>query len=78
MNTFVISRKPIQFTNYDSPMYYEYWNGDDPWGDYSYCRHYESKDEAISIASSLAQHIEYLYFVEEIDEDGFVLMEYEV
>lgn len=85
MNKFVVARKRREHAQEESPRYYEYWNGDNSWGDYAVnykgrrkviCRKYNSKDVAMSIAESLAQHSEYVYLVIEVDEDDFVEMEY--
>lgn len=74
--TFVVSRKPYEHKDQDDPQYYEYWNGNEPWGDYMQARHYDSKDVAMRIAEAIATHHEFVYQVEEVDEYGFVLEEY--
>lgn len=85
MNKFVVARKLREHAQEESPAYYEYWNGNDPWGDYAVnykgrrkviVRKYSSKDTAMSIAEALAQQAEYVYMVIEVDEDDFVEMEY--
>lgn len=76
--TFVVSRKPYEHKDQDDPQYYEYWNGNEPWGDYMQARHYDSKDVAMRIAEAIAMHREFCYLVEEVDEYGFVVMAYEV
>lgn len=76
--TFVVSRKPYEYKDQEDLKYYEYWNGNEPWGDYMKARHYDTKEMAMSIAESLATHCEFVYRVEEIDYCGFVVREYEV
>ena len=78
MRTFIVSRKPYEHKDNDDPQYYEYWNGDEPWGEYVQARRYDSKEEAMQVAESLAMHSEFVYQVEEVDEWDFVLKEYRV
>lgn len=77
-STFVVSRKPYEHKDQDDPQYYEYWNGNEPWGEYAQARHYDSKDVAMRIAEAIATHREFVYQVEEVDEYGFVLKEYRI
>ena len=75
---FIIARKPIKYAEEDSPAHEEYWSGNEPWADYERARHYDTKDDAMSVAESIATHCEYVYRVIEIASDGFVECEYEV
>lgn len=77
-STFVVSRKPYEYKDQEDLKYYEYWNGNEPWGEYAQARHYDSKDVAMRIAEAIAMHREFVYQVEEVDEYGFVVMAYEV
>ena len=81
-STFIVSRKPYEHKDKDDPQswfcraqHYEYWNGNEPWGEYMQARHYDSKDVAMSIMEAIAMHREVVYQVEEVDECGFVLKE---
>ena len=47
-------------------------------GEYVQARRYDSKEEAMQVAESLAMHSEFVYQVEEVDECDFVLKEYRV
>lgn len=74
-STFVVSRKLYEHKDHNNSAYYEYWNGNEPWGEYMQARHYDSKDVAMSIMEAIAMHREFVYQVEEVDEYGFVLKE---
>lgn len=74
-STFVVSRKSYEHKDHNNSAYYEYWNGNEPWGEYMQARHYDSKDVAMSIMEAIAMHREFVYQVEEVDEYGFVLKE---
>lgn len=71
-STFVVSRKPYEHKDKNDPQYYEYWNGNESWGEYAQARHYDSKDVATSIMEAIATHRDFVYQVEEVDEYGFV------
>lgn len=81
-STFVVSRKPYEHKDKDDPrswfcvaQHYEYWSGNESWGEYAQARHYDSKDVATSIMEAIAMHREFVYQVEEVDEYGFVFEE---
>lgn len=75
--TFVIGRKPYDEKHSDT-VCRDYWNGNEPWGDYMKARHYADKKEAMKLAEDVAYGREFCYLVEEVDDCGFVVMEYEV
>lgn len=75
--TFVIGRKPYDEKHSDT-VCREHWNGDKSWVDYKDAKHYDSKDEAMEVAKTVAYGREFCYLVEEVDEYGFVVMAYEV